>query len=357
MRRRVLIVCLALLALGLATGAAAATPPKNSLTTQFPLGHQKLCCAKPSSRRGGTGSGARTAHPGRARPASAPASSTQRASHTPGVNLIALLIGGGVVLALLTLLGLRELRDRDAAAAARPAAPEAAATAQPHAPNAAPAAQPAVPAAAVPAAGDDPDEPDEPETTVLGAADAHDALDNGRPEHALDNGQPKHALDDAHPGVFAGAAEADEVDDEPEPVVDEAAEAHHREEANTTSPEDDDPLMALTRELLDRTTSPDFAAALPGSSDADADADADPDTDTAYQLGLFLYSRGYPEGAETAWRQAAGAGHAKAATRLGMLLEQRGELDQAREAYDRAERSGDPAAAGLGAALRRPNGG
>ncbi|MBV9819844.1 MAG: hypothetical protein JOZ07_16050 [Solirubrobacterales bacterium] len=150
------------------------------------------------------------------------------------------------------------------------------------------------------------------------------------------------------PGAEPEAVALDEPGAEFEPArLDAHFNDRHAEESAALAPADEDPHTRLTRGLLINHASSDLGAGMQPSAEGGFDGD------TIYELGLFFYSRGYPGGAETAWRHAAAAGHAQAATRLGMLLEQRGDLDAAREAYEHGERGGDPAAAGRAAALRR----
>ena len=62
-----------------------------------------------------------------------------------------------------------------------------------------------------------------------------------------------------------------------------------------------------------------------GAKETSQSSDATPEPDT-YQQGLLLVQRGALEEAETLWRTAAQAGNTDAATGLGRLLVQRGEL-------------------------------
>jgi hypothetical protein len=71
----------------------------------------------------------------------------------------------------------------------------------------------------------------------------------------------------------------------------------------------------------------------------------------AFKLGVMLYERGHHDEAEAAWRRAVQHRHARAATRLGMALERRGDLDGASQAYLDAERWGDAIGSERAAAL------
>ncbi len=68
----------------------------------------------------------------------------------------------------------------------------------------------------------------------------------------------------------------------------------------------------------------------------------------------MLYEVGDIDGAQGAWLRCVEHEHARAATNLGFLLQQRGDLEGARSAYYAAECWGDPEGQRLGAALRGP---
>ena len=65
----------------------------------------------------------------------------------------------------------------------------------------------------------------------------------------------------------------------------------------------------------------------------------------AWNLGVLLEERGNVAGAEAAYRRADERGVAEGAFYLGVLLAERGELDQAEEAFGRADQRGHAAAA------------
>jgi len=81
-----------------------------------------------------------------------------------------------------------------------------------------------------------------------------------------------------------------------------------------------------------------------GSND-DQPPGAGPEPADAYGRAERLAEAGKLDRAEEAYREADAAGHAGAATKLGMLLESRGAADEALAAYERADERGD----GLGA--------
>jgi virulence factor Mce-like protein len=81
-----------------------------------------------------------------------------------------------------------------------------------------------------------------------------------------------------------------------------------------------------------------------GSND-DQPPGAGPEPGDAYGRAERLAQDGDLDHAEEAYREADAAGHAGAATKLGMLLESRGATDEALKAYERADERGD----GLGA--------
>jgi tetratricopeptide (TPR) repeat protein len=74
----------------------------------------------------------------------------------------------------------------------------------------------------------------------------------------------------------------------------------------------------------------------------------------AYNLGVLLEQRGDLDDAEAAWRRADDRGHAAGAYNLGVLLEQRGDLDDAQAAWRRADDRGHAAGAyNLGVLLKQ----
>ena len=68
--------------------------------------------------------------------------------------------------------------------------------------------------------------------------------------------------------------------------------------------------------------------------------------EAAFNLGVLLYDASDYEGAEEAWTRCLAHQHARAATYLGFLLAQRGDVAHARLTYSAAELWGDPEAAG-----------
>jgi tetratricopeptide (TPR) repeat protein len=64
-----------------------------------------------------------------------------------------------------------------------------------------------------------------------------------------------------------------------------------------------------------------------------------------FDLGVLLEQRGDVDGAIAAFQGADELGHSGAASSLGLLLEQRGEVDGALGAYRRADERGDAAGA------------
>jgi Flp pilus assembly protein TadD len=70
-----------------------------------------------------------------------------------------------------------------------------------------------------------------------------------------------------------------------------------------------------------------------------------------FDLGVALYETGDLQGARDAWQRAMERGHRRAAVNLGFLLQRMGDRRGARKAYLKAADWGDPVAARLAEGL------
>jgi tetratricopeptide (TPR) repeat protein len=95
---------------------------------------------------------------------------------------------------------------------------------------------------------------------------------------------------------------------------------------------------------------------LEGAEAAYRRADERGHADAAFALGVLLQQRGDLEGAEAAYRRADERGHVTASFALGVLLQQRGDLQGAEAAYRRAEKHGHLQATLLRGALLHQRG-
>lgn len=278
-----------------AAGTQAPKRASNSLTTQFPLGGHKLCCAsKPRrqatkpTRRPSTASQT-TSVTSTAAAVPSPRSRTATASQTPLLGsrsgsatgpliAIAVVILGGAAAVLIGLLSVR--RRQRARRTAR------AGSATPGAPPAVSRPDAARPADSVPrpkAAPRSDEAPPRPAPVEWRRARSRAPV--------VPDLQP--------PPAVAGPAEPDRV-----PQASDAA------DENMIA----DPLARLERELLEQG---DAAAAAPGPRQSQPG-------EGAYRLGQVLYERGRLHEAAVAWRLAASKQHPEAVSRLADLLEQSG---------------------------------
>lgn len=320
---------LAALAFGMEgeTVRAAADPAPthvtNSLTTQFPLGRQKLCCTSKPHRRAATparpaptvsrttsvtssASSATTARASSSRTTSQPPLLGQRGDGSAAPFIVV----GAVILACLVAaeigrLSVRRRRRarRRARAAAATARAAAAAVAQPAARSSEVApSHPAVPQPA----------PSRPAPFQRSDAPARAAPDANAPSPAApDPGAdvPAPVAPDPDPPVspaLPGSSGADVADEEliaNPPAADEELIA--------------DPLAQLEREIFERRAAARAAAASRGRQPGDG----------TYRLGEVLYERGRLEEAAAAWRLAASKQHAGAAARLAELRKETGDTD------------------------------
>ena len=308
-----------------AAGDRAPKRATNSLTTQFPLGGQKLCCTSKPSRQAtkparhpppvshpasGTSSTA-AAVPPRSRTASKPLLLGQRGgSVVAPLIVIGVLIVGVAAAVQMTRLSVRRRRRARRMARAGPATPVAPTA---FGPDAAPSPPAHVelkrarsrarsrapleplphlpPAVAVPADSDAAGEDVIAASAGSDAAEEHviaaDAGSDAAEEHVIAADAGSNAADE---DVIAGPPDSDAADEE---VV-------------------ADPLARLEREVLEQGAAASAAAA----------SRRRPPGDGAYRLGQVLYERGRRDEAAAAWRLAAAKQHPKAVARLAELREE-----------------------------------
>jgi hypothetical protein len=277
---------------GIARAAGDRAPKRatNSLTTQFPLGRQRLCCTskprrhatkparhpRPVSQTASVTSSIAAAAPPRSRTASQPPLLGQRGGSVaaPLIVIGVLIVGGAAALQMCRLSVRRRRRARRMARAgpATPAPPPAVPS-----PDTAP--RPAAPRPAAP-------RPAAPRTDADVAGPA--PIEWRRVRSRVRSRAPLEPVPQSPPAV-ADAPSSDVADDE---VV-------------------ADPLVRLEREILKRGAAASAAAASRRS----------PPGDGAYRLGQILYERGRLDEAAAAWRLAASKQHAKAVARLAELEE------------------------------------